>query len=62
MTVHRIWGAFGLQPHRVETFKLSSDPLFVYSRIALPGLISVQTSFAAGRNAAHPCACLSISY
>ena len=27
-TVHRIWGAFGLQPHRVETFKLSSDPLF----------------------------------
>jgi len=28
-TVHRIWGAFGLQPHRVETFKLSSDPLFV---------------------------------
>ena len=28
-TVHRIWGAFGLQPHRVESFKLSSDPLFV---------------------------------
>ena len=28
-TVHRIWGAFGLQPHRVETFKLSSDPMFV---------------------------------
>ena len=28
-TVHRIWGAFGLQPHRVETFKLSSDPLFI---------------------------------
>jgi transposase len=28
-TVHRIWAAFGLQPHRVETFKLSSDPLFV---------------------------------
>ena len=27
--VHRIWGAFGLQPHRVESFKLSSDPLFV---------------------------------
>lgn len=22
-TVHRIWRAFGLQPHRVETFKLS---------------------------------------
>ena len=28
-TVHRIWGAFGLQPHRVESFKLSSDPHFV---------------------------------
>ena len=28
-TVHRIWQAFGLQPHRVETFKLSKDPLFV---------------------------------
>ena len=28
-SVHRIWGAFGLQPHRVETFKLSTDPLFV---------------------------------
>ena len=28
-TIHRIWQAFGLQPHRPETFKLSSDPLFV---------------------------------
>jgi transposase len=28
-TVHRIWRAFGLQPHRSETFKLSTDPLFV---------------------------------
>jgi len=28
-TVGRIWRAFGLQPHRVETFKLSRDPLFV---------------------------------
>jgi len=28
-TVSRIWRAFGLQPHRVETFKLSSDPLFI---------------------------------
>ncbi len=25
----RIWQAFGLQPHRCETFKLSKDPLFV---------------------------------
>jgi len=28
-TVTRIWRAFGLQPHRTETFKLSPDPLFV---------------------------------
>jgi transposase len=28
-TVHRIWKAFNLQPHRAETFKLSTDPLFV---------------------------------
>ena len=28
-TIHRIWRAFGLQPHRSETFKLSSDLLFV---------------------------------
>jgi transposase len=27
--VHRIWRAFGLQPHRAETFKLSKDPQFV---------------------------------
>ena len=27
--VCRIWRAFGLRPHRVETFKLSTDPLFV---------------------------------
>jgi transposase len=27
--VLRIWHAFGLQPHRQETFKLSKDPLFV---------------------------------
>ena len=28
-TVGRIWRAFGLQPHRSATFKLSRDPLFV---------------------------------
>jgi transposase len=27
--VSRIWRAFGLQPHRVQSFKLSADPLFV---------------------------------
>ncbi|MDX6749568.1 IS630 family transposase [Geminicoccaceae bacterium 1502E] len=28
-TIRRIWTAFGLKPHRSETFKLSSNPLFV---------------------------------
>jgi len=28
-TVHRIWRAFGLQPHRQRHFKLSTDPFFV---------------------------------
>lgn len=28
-TVHRIWNAFGLQPHRHKSFKLSTDPFFV---------------------------------
>ena len=27
-TIRRIWNAFGLQHHRSETFKLSTDPLF----------------------------------
>lgn len=27
--ISRIWRAFGLQPHRAETFKLSTDPFFI---------------------------------
>jgi transposase len=27
--VHRIWKAFGLAPHRQDTWKLSKDPLFI---------------------------------
>src|SRR6516162_1438300 len=27
-TVHRIWQKYGLQPHRVDTFKFSQDPEF----------------------------------
>jgi len=27
-SVHRIWKKYGLQPHRVETFKFSNDPQF----------------------------------
>ncbi|MHC5909281.1 IS630 family transposase [Streptomyces sp. S6] len=28
-TISKIWRAFGLKPHRAETFKLSTDPFFV---------------------------------
>jgi transposase len=28
-TIHRVWKAFGLQPHRAESFSLSKDPQFV---------------------------------
>jgi transposase len=28
-TIGRIWRAFGLQPHRAESFKLSPDPQFI---------------------------------
>jgi putative transposase len=28
-TVHRVWNAFGLQPHRQKHFQLSTDPFFV---------------------------------
>lgn len=36
--VSRIWRAFGLQPHRQETFKLSTDPLFVEKTRDIVGL------------------------
>src|SRR5215831_806772 len=29
MTISRVWRAFGLQPHRSETFKLSNDALLI---------------------------------
>jgi transposase len=28
-SVHRVWRAFALAPHRSESFKLSTDPLFI---------------------------------
>lgn len=37
-SVHRIWRAFALQPHRTETFKLSTDPLFVQKVRDIVGL------------------------
>ena len=40
-TVQRIWRAFGLQPHRIETFKLSTDPDFVAKVRDVVGLYMV---------------------
>src|SRR3990172_3276048 len=37
-TVHRIWDAHGLQPHRHKTFKLSRDPQFVEKLTDIVGL------------------------
>jgi transposase len=37
-TIMRIWHAFGLQPHRVETFKLSKDPQFIEKVRDIAGL------------------------
>jgi transposase len=37
-SVHRIWRAFSLQPHRSETFKLSTDPQFVEKLRDIVGL------------------------
>jgi transposase len=38
MTISRIWRAFGLQPHRSETFKLSPDPLLIEKVRDIAGL------------------------
>lgn len=38
MTVHRIWKGLGLQPHRTETFKYSTDPDLVPKVIDIVGL------------------------
>src|SRR5438105_3516765 len=43
-SVQRIWRAFGLQPHRIETFKLSTDPDFVVKSATLSGFTSRRPS------------------
>jgi transposase len=40
--VSRIWRAFGLKPHLVDTFKLSPDPLFVEKVRDIVGLSAVK--------------------
>lgn len=37
-TVQRIWSELGLQPHRVDTFKVSNDPQFTEKLIDVVGL------------------------
>jgi transposase len=36
-TIGRIWKDFGLKPHRADTFKLSTDPLFVEKVVDVVG-------------------------
>jgi transposase len=36
--VQRVWKAFGLQPHRSETFTISTDPLFTEKVLDIVGL------------------------
>jgi hypothetical protein len=37
-TIGRIWRDFGLTPHRVDSFTLSKDPLFVEKVVDVVGL------------------------
>jgi len=39
--VSRIWRAFGLKPHQLETFKLSPDPQFIDKVRDIVGLYSI---------------------
>ena len=43
-TISRIWRAHGLQPHRIEYFKLSTDPHFVEKLRDVVGLYSELTT------------------
>src|SRR5579864_8708012 len=44
-TVHRIWQAFGLEPHRQRHFKLSTDPFFVEKVRDIVGYIHRKTQW-----------------
>ncbi|MGQ0646323.1 MAG: hypothetical protein ACT4P7_02060 [Gemmatimonadaceae bacterium] len=54
MTISRVWRAFGLQPHRSETFKLSPDPPLIDKVRDIVGLYlnppSMRSSVASTRN------------
>ncbi len=60
-SIQRIWQAFGLQPHRSETSKLSTDPLFVEKVRDIVGLYMAPPDRALvlcvdekSQNAGHP--------
>lgn len=48
-SVGRVWRAFGLQPHRAESFKLSTDPLFAEK---VRDIVGLYRAFAWGSMAA----------
>jgi len=48
MAISRIWRAFGLQPHRTESFKLSPDPLLIEKVRDIVGLYIEPTRSCAG--------------
>ncbi len=44
-SVNTIWRAFNLQPHRSQTFKLSTDPRFVEKVRDIVGLYTLDASY-----------------
>jgi hypothetical protein len=54
--VHRIWKAFGLQPHRTETFKLSGAPASNAPNFAYSATAPVPKDASATSNARTACA------
>ena len=56
-TIRRIWAAFGLQPHRSETFKLSTDPLFVDKVQDIVGLYMAGSRGSPAELARYGCCC-----
>jgi len=55
-TMHRIWRAFSLQPHRSDTFKLSTEPLFVDKVRYIVGLYLSPPDQALARGTSCPAA------
>ncbi len=51
--ISRIWRAFSLRPHKVKTFKLSKDPLFIEKVRDIVGLYLNPPDKALGQ-APHP--------